>query len=45
MVRIDPDFQSNRLYTRLSASEVRQQLILQKKYTSEELPTTETIRN
>ncbi|MCT7958200.1 ISAzo13 family transposase [Laspinema palackyanum] len=40
----DPTFKSNRLYTRLSAEEVRKQLILQKNYRSEELPTTETIR-
>jgi DDE family transposase len=40
----DPTFQSTRLYTRLSASEVRNQLIRQKGYTDEELPTEETIR-
>jgi hypothetical protein len=40
----DPSFQSQRLYTRLSAAEVRQQLILQKGYRDEELPTQETIR-
>jgi hypothetical protein len=40
----DPTFKSNRLYTRLSVEEVRKQLILQKNYTEEELPTTETIR-
>ena len=43
--QIDPNFQTNRLYTRLSAAEVRRQLNLQKNYTDEELPTTETIRN
>jgi transposase len=41
---IDPTFQSERLYTRLSATEVRRQLILQKEYSDDELPTIETIR-
>jgi hypothetical protein len=40
----DPQFQSRRLYTRLSAPEVRRQLVAQKGYTEEELPTAETIR-
>jgi hypothetical protein len=40
----DPTFQSTRLYTRLSAAEVRRQLIQQKGYTDAELPTEETIR-
>jgi hypothetical protein len=40
----DPQFQSRRLYTRLSAAEVRRQLIAQKGYTDAELPTAETIR-
>lgn len=40
----DPTFQTTRLYTRLSASEVRKQLIVQKGYTDKELPTEETIR-
>ncbi len=40
----DPTFQTTRLYTRLSAAEVRKQLIAQKGYTDEELPTGETIR-
>jgi Rhodopirellula transposase DDE domain len=40
----DPQFQSRRLYTRLSAPEVRRQLITQRGYTDEELPTAETIR-
>lgn len=39
----DPQFRSNRLYTRLTAAEVRRQLIAQYGYTDEELPTTETI--
>jgi len=40
----DPQFRSNRLYTRLSAAQVRVELIAQKGYSSEELPTTETLR-
>jgi hypothetical protein len=40
----DPSFQSQRLYTRLSAAEVRRQLIVQKGYRDEDLPTEETIR-
>lgn len=40
----DPTFETTRLYTRLSAAEVRRQLIAQKGYTDEELPTEETIR-
>ncbi len=39
----DPDFRSNRLYTRLTAHEVRNQLMVQKGYTDHELPTTRTI--
>ncbi len=39
----DATFQTNRLYTRLSAKEVRKQLILQKGYQDEELPTAKTI--
>ena len=39
----DPQFRTNRLYTRLSAAEVRRQLIAQKGYTDESLPTVETI--
>jgi hypothetical protein len=39
----DPQFRSRRLYTRLSAPEVRRQLIAQKGYTDDELPTAETI--
>ena len=41
----DPKFRTNRLYTRLSAAEVRRQLITQKAYTDAELPTVETITN
>jgi hypothetical protein len=40
----DPSFQTQRLYTRLSAATVRHQLIAQKGYTDEELPSAETIR-
>ncbi len=39
----DPQFRSTRLYTRLSAAEVRRQLMAQKGYTDTELPTAETI--
>jgi hypothetical protein len=40
----DPRFNSTRLYTRLSAAEVRRQLIAQKGYSDDMLPTEETIR-
>jgi Rhodopirellula transposase DDE domain len=40
----DPSFRSTRLYTRLSAAEVRRQLIQQKGYADEELPSEETMR-
>jgi hypothetical protein len=40
----DPSFMSSRLYLRLSAASVRQQLIEQKGYTAEALPSTEVIR-
>jgi len=40
----DPQFKTKRLYTRLSAAEVRRQLMVQKGYSSEELPSEETIR-
>jgi hypothetical protein len=39
----DPTFRSQRLYTRMDAREVRQQLIFQKGYTDAELPTLVTI--
>ena len=39
----DPQFRAKRLYTRLSAAEVRRQLIAQKGYTDEQLPTVQTI--
>jgi hypothetical protein len=41
----DPTFKTTRLYIRLSAAEVRKQLIEQKNYGDEELPCEETIRN
>ena len=40
----DPTLKSKRLYTRISAAEVRRQLIEQKGYCQEELPTAEVIR-
>ena len=39
----DPKFQTDRLFTRISAKEVRSQLIAQKGYTDAELPTQQTI--
>src|SRR3954468_7170796 len=39
----DPRFQTDRLFTRISAAEVRRQLIAVKGYTDEELPTQQTI--
>lgn len=39
----DPQFRTKRLYTRLSAAEVRRQLIAQQGYTDAELPTERTI--
>ena len=41
----DPQFKSQRLYTRLSAAEVRRQLIAKKGYTDPQLPKAETIGN
>jgi hypothetical protein len=40
----DPSFKSTRLYSRISAAEVRRQLSEQKGYQEEELPSEETIR-
>jgi hypothetical protein len=40
----DPTFKTTELFTRLTSKEVRKQLIVQKGYTDEELPTEETIR-
>jgi hypothetical protein len=39
----DPQFRTTRLYTRLSAAEVRRQLIAQKGYTDDALPTVQTL--
>lgn len=39
----DPQFRTNRLYTRLDAAEVRHQLIAQKGYTDAQLPSVQTI--
>jgi len=39
----DPQFRTQRLYTRLSAAEVRRQLIAQKGYRDDALPTVQTI--
>jgi hypothetical protein len=39
----DPSFRTTRLYTRLTAAEVRRQLIAQKGYTDAALPTVQTI--
>ncbi len=39
----DPQFRTTRLYTRLTATEVRRQLMTQFGYTEEELPTAETL--
>jgi len=41
--QIDPQFRTNRLYTRLDAAEVRRQLIAHKGYLDTELPTLQTI--
>jgi len=41
--QVDPQFRTNRLYTRLDATEVRRQLIAQKDYTDAKLPTVQTI--
>ncbi len=39
----DPQFRSNRLYIRLTATEVRRQLLVKFGYSEKELPTAETI--
>jgi hypothetical protein len=41
--QVDPQFRTQRLYTRLDAAEVRRQLIAQKGYTDAALPTVQTI--
>lgn len=40
----DPQFRNRRLYTRLTAEELRRQLIEQKEYRAVELPTPRTLR-
>ena len=40
----DPTFKTTELFTRMTSKEVRNQLIIQKGYSDEELPTEETIR-
>ena len=42
-LQTDPQFRNKRLYCRLSAGEVRRQLIVQKGYSDDELPTYQTI--
>lgn len=39
----DPQFRTNRLYTRLTAAEVRRQLVARTGYTAAELPSRQTI--
>jgi transposase/IS1 family transposase len=39
----DPSFKTEKLYTRLTVKEIRKQLIREKRYTAEELPTHQTI--
>ena len=39
----DPKFQTDRLFTRISAAEVRRQLVDRKGYSDEELPTQQTL--
>ena len=41
--QVDPQVRTTRLYTRLTAAEVRRQLIAQKGYADEEFPSAETI--
>ena len=41
--QIDPSFKTERLYTRLSAAEVRRQLIAQKGYSETDVPTRRTV--
>jgi hypothetical protein len=43
--QVDPQFRTNRLYTRLDGAEVHGQLIEQKGYQEEELPSVKTIVN
>ena len=41
----DPQFRNKRLYCRLSAGEVRRQLMVQKGYSDDELPSAQTINS
>lgn len=41
----NPNFKTTRLFTRLTIKEIRTQLILQKSYCNEELPTNKTLSN
>ena len=41
----DPNFKTTRLFTRLTSKEIRIQLIIQKNYKDDELPTIQTINN
>lgn len=41
----DPKFDSRRLFTRLTTKETRKQLIVQKEYTDQELPTNQTLNS
>ena len=41
----DPSFKTTRLYTRMTAAQVRRQLIQQKGYSDKQLPTVRTIAN
>lgn len=41
----DPDFKTTRLFTRMTVKEIRHQLIKQKNYQDEELPTHQTFNN
>lgn len=43
--QVDPQFRTNRLYTRLDGAEVHRQLVEQRGYRAEELPTVRTIVN
>src|SRR3954471_11723871 len=42
-IQTDPTFQTTRLYCRLTAAQVRRQLIARKGYTDEQLPSIQTI--
>ncbi len=44
-LQTDPTFQTTRLYCRLTAAKVREQLTARKGYTPEQLPSIETITN